>query len=68
MMLQIVFKQFCDNCDGGNSFLGDLIIAILGGLIGTGTALLVFYLTNRHQVKLDELKRVDNQNNKLYLK
>lgn len=66
-MLQIIFRQFCETCgEEGGSLWSDLIIAILGGVIGTGSAILVFYLSNRRQVKIDNLKKLENQNNKLY--
>lgn len=64
-MIQIVLRQILEGGDS-NSFWSDLVVAILGALIGTGTALWVFYLSNAKQLKNENLKKTENQNNKLY--
>lgn len=66
-ILQLILNQTCETCGSENStiqgFLKDFIINIIGALIGTGTALAIFYMQGKSDKKKeDKAKREDREN------
>lgn len=64
-LLQIIF-QSGDFYNEGNSFFSDFLINVFGALIGTATALLLFYLTIRVEKKKNIKNETETINKRLH--